>query len=224
MHLAECGIESMCALPLQASDGGVLEFYWTSGQVFDEGNRLRLSDAAETAGALLEAIADKVSYNLLGRLNDLLRLDPGSADALAASYEPFPALAAEIAKALGCLEVSIFLEDRLEKRGSFNLRASTCPELVRKDSYTAGEPGPTGWVLGNARPVRVFDLLEFADDKAVIETGHSGLTWSDWGVGPVIKRLLDRQPYPLCFIAAPILDRTAVVGAIRCCCVTDGSS
>jgi signal transduction histidine kinase len=223
-HLVERGIASMCALPLKASGGGVLEFYWTSAQPFDEAQRLGLGGAAETAGALLESIADKVSYNLLGRLNDLLRLNPaGAADSESAmSYEPFPALAAEIAKALGCLEVSIFLEDRLEKRGSFDLRASTCPELVRKKSYLAGESGPTGWVLRNARPVRIFDLFGFERDGAEIDTEHPGLSWRDWGVRSAIAGLLDRQPGPLCFIAAPILDRSAVIGAIRCCCVTDG--
>jgi len=227
------GVKSLCCVPLTFHDGarGAVEIYWQSSRALEESDVRKLEDAVSLVPALYQSITDKVSYKLMGAVNEAVQ--EGARRSLASTGgkewagEIFDRLAALLASTFRCLEVAIFLEDRLQKPGAFELAATTCPDYLRKVAYFAGEEGPTGWVLQNHQSVIIFDLTRFERDREQIQVRYPGLDWKDWlDVRSTSRRLLQLRPDeelpPASFMAAPVAVGDKVLGVVRCCTATHG--
>jgi signal transduction histidine kinase len=222
------------AAPLTFGDGtaGALQVDWPAARRVEDIDSEALCTAARLAGALYDTVIDKVGYRLVAGLNAILN---GASWPPAAAAElknwagtVFTEVARLLADIFECLEVSVFLEERLEKPGWFELAATTCREYIRQPEYRPGEPGPTGWALREKRVVQIFDLLRLEQGRDGIQDRYPGLSWRNWlHLAPLTRRLLglaESEPLrPMSFIAVPVMHRGTVLGVIRCCYAREGS-
>ncbi len=77
-------------------------------------------------------------------------------------------LCKRVAKTIDCLEVSVYLNDRLDDQYNYRRIGSTLREddAMGEDVYHKAEQSDslTGWVLYHAEPIRIFDLKTFDQD------------------------------------------------------------
>lgn len=205
--LADAGVSSFCSTPIIFADGvdGAVNLYRRAETSKD------WKDADEYAGAvplLLGVIEDAVSLRLLKSLDPFLDSIAGSLPTRFSLFEHIKVamtqVCEQIAEALNCAEVSIFLEDAFDASHQYRLAGTSSPSLAAKSTYEASEDdGLTGWSL--ARPetkVIVFDFGDRTSLPAKVRRQH------------VRGRISEDRP--LSFMAVPILDGAAVVGLIRC--------
>ncbi|HEX7957627.1 MAG TPA: GAF domain-containing protein, partial [Pyrinomonadaceae bacterium] len=128
-----------------------------------------------------------------------------------------------VARTFQAVEATIFLEDRLEAENVFNLFATTWPtwSQEKKRYLPRKDEGLTGWVLEERKPVRIFNLATFAEDRDNLRRSYPGIEWKDslrirQSASEILGLQKDALP-PLSFMAAPILKGERVLGAIRCC-------
>ncbi len=86
-------------------------------------------------------------------------------------------MCSKIANTFQCVEVTIFLEDRLEAENIFNLFATTWPhwDKAKKSYLPQKEEGLTGSVLEQMKPVRIFNLATFEEEKADLQREYAGV-------------------------------------------------
>ena len=131
---------------------------------------------------LFQSIRDRVSFGILRGLDLHLQeteqhIAAGTGDE--AVSEALQHACVLVGNAFQSLETSLVLEDRLRTPNRYDVVATTFPKHVSKTSYVAGEPGLTPWVLQNQRPVDVFDLACFEQDRLILEARYPGINWSD---------------------------------------------
>lgn len=240
----ELKLTSMCAVPITFSekctdaDGerkmtrATLSLYRNRPDDYfkDEEERF-ICQMAELIPPLYESIRDRVGRILLGKINSILdniqseveQRAETSGDFMAPVKEGLDNVCREVAQTFQAVETTIFLEDRLEAENVFKLFATTWPKWSQaKSSYLPRkDEGLTGWVLEERKPVRIFNLATFRDDRENLRRTFPGIQWKDslnikQSASEILELPKDALP-PLSFMAAPILKGERVLGAIRCC-------
>jgi signal transduction histidine kinase len=232
--LSDASIKTMCSVPIIFLDGnrGAVNLYKNVPNPFTEEEVAQVERLALIIPELYQAIRDKVSLNLIHHLDSLLQ----EAE-LCAPKEPLPkeemknvfhGICNLITDTFQSLETSIFLEDRLETPGVYELVATTWTRKFKKSAYERDlKQGLTGWVLANAKPVKIFDLAHFERDKESIRSMYLGITWKDsLTIMPAVREFLGLKTNqglpPLSFMAAPIVMGDKVLGLIRCAVAKEG--
>jgi signal transduction histidine kinase len=233
--LKQGNIRVMCVVPVTFPDGarGALNVYRneTFPQPFTPDEIIEMELLSALVPDLYQTIRHEVSLDLIGRINELLH-----GGELGVSGEPLPTeeirgVLQEVARCVSasfqCLETSIFLADELASPEQYDLVATTLPQAFKKFSNRRDEPGLTSWVLKQARPVKVFDLIHFERDIETIRQEYPEITWTDsLDIIKTAHRELhmaegDNLP-PLSFMAVPVMKGDTVYGIIRCSITKDG--
>jgi signal transduction histidine kinase len=228
---SQTGIVSMCSIPINPRPDvqGALNIYRTSPGKFDEEELDRIQEMLSLFPALYQTVSDKVSLDIIGKVNEYLHraelLAPDRPLSKTQVKRILGLICRFISESFQCYETSIFLEDRIESPGLFEVMATTWPvKPIKKPSYNLGlNEGLTGWVLDNKKAVKIFDLAYFEQTKEVIRREYKGITWGDplnlmTGVRDFLKpEFINEEQPPLSFIAAPIVKGKSVRGVIRCC-------
>jgi len=221
------GIRSFCAIPISCSDDRLrsLNLYRLppGGLAKDELDLARRM--AELVPGLFQAIRDRMSFDILQVLDLHLQgteqgIAAGTGDA--AVSEALQHACVLVGNAFQSRETSLVLENRLRTPNRYDVVATTFPLHVSKKNYVAGEPGLTPWVLQNQRPVSVFDLACFEEDRPILETRYPGIYWADrdnvlgvaakWFKSPATEELP-----PISFMCVPVIAGERLLGALRCC-------
>ena len=226
--LHQAGVRTMCSIPIRFPDGseGAVNLYRRASQRFDSGELSRAERLSRLVPALYQAIQDKVSLRLIRTVDEVLHdAELGTRDELSARQavgQVFQTICRVISDAFRAIETTIFLEDRLDAPGMLEVIATTWESDFGKRLYEQNtSQGITGWVVKNAKPVRIFDLSHFDRDKETIRIAYNDLTWKDsLTIESAARNSLnidahDRLP-PLSLMAAPIVIGDNVLGLIRC--------
>lgn len=226
--LSEAHIVSMVSAPIELRPGisAALNLYWNVKKRFDDHDHRRIMELVRLLPSLYQTISDRVGLKMIGTVNDILH----EAE-LRAPDRPLPKVEVKkviqsicefVTNSFDCIETSVFLEDPLTSPGEFEMMGTTWPEIFQKPVYRRNE-GLTGWVLNNAQPVNIFDLLRFNDEVEFYRGKYRDITWNNpLDIESAVRKHLspefdNNDLPPLSFIAAPILKGTIVRGAIRCC-------
>ena len=232
--LRETGVKPMCSVPLRFLDGGMgaLNLYRKTATPFTETEVSDVEQLASLIPALYQTVRDNVSLTLLRGVNDILNeAEIRSADQPLSKVEMkkvFDSIVRRLAATFQCVEASVFLEDRLEGTKRYELMATTWPGRFKKNIYSANvREGLTGWVLSRAKPVKIFDLAHFEQDKKLIQRDYPNLIWRDSldikeTVGGFLQITRATELPPLSFMAVPVMMGDKVIGAIRCCTARQG--
>jgi GAF domain-containing protein len=227
--LKETGIRAFCAVPVQLVDGGrgAVNVYRNASVAFSSDEVAQIKRLASLVPRLFQTIRDRVSFNLVSAVNECLHGSnrrPARGEILSKiEVQAVLQMICEQASAsFQCVETSIFLEDRLEAPGVFELMANTWPRSIpfKKTAYRRSvADGATGWVLKRGRSVKLFDLGNI--DAASTRAEYPRLVWKDsLDINSAIRAVLKKGPQehlaPLSFMAAPMLVGDSVLGVIRC--------
>jgi len=220
------GIRSFCAIPIPCPDDrkGSLDLYRLPPGGFAPDELDIARRMADLVPGLFQAIRDRVSFGVLRELDLHLqeaeqRIAAEAGDA--AVNEALQRACVLVGDAFRSLETSLVLEDRLRTPNRYDVVATTFSQHVSKKSYVAGEPGLTPWVLEHQRPVDVFDLACFEQDRPILDARYPDITWSDRDhvLDIMAKRFdlpIDDLP-PVSFICVPVTVGERLLGALRCC-------
>ncbi|MFM9903639.1 MAG: GAF domain-containing protein [Pyrinomonadaceae bacterium] len=218
---------------------------------FTKAERGFIDQAAKLIPALYKSVCDRVELKLLSKINSALDemekkfITPKT---LATKTVPKPAVAqsaadqahsnvnaamTNICKGIGeafqCIETSMFLEDRFNQEGRFKkVGTSYSPWTDFQQEYLPDkQQGLTGWVLAERKPIRIFDLSKFAENREQVSIEYRGVTWNDsleFGKEPferkmrtLLKLESDSELPPFSFMAVPIIRGEDLLGVIRCC-------
>lgn len=227
-YLHSANIRSMCSLPVRFLDNtlGALNFYRNTPEPLRSDDLRQAEYFSSLLPSLYDAIRNEVSLRLISRINNLLHnADLRQPDEYLAKHrvvQILQELCEIVADSLQCVETSIFLEDRLEAPGKYELVATNWTEPFSNRVYSSNaHEGLIGWVLKNAKPVRIFDLAYLERDSEAIHDEYPGLTWVDsLNVTSTIRTLLKMEANeprpPLSFMAVPIVNGESILGVIRC--------
>lgn len=223
--LRESDIVTFCSTPLKFLDGidGAVSVYRKVGQPYSDHSLAIAESATRLVGPLFRVIEDEVSFRVMRQVDEALRQPPlsPSTESLDVVKPAMRKICDELKAAFNCREVSVFLEDRLERPSFFDLAYTTWDVVPEKTSYRAKKKdGITGYTLANPRKrIIIFDL----GDEEAVQRQYPGIRWGD-ALRLKLKDDLahDREtrdagvPNPLSFMAAPMVAEGRVVGVIRC--------
>jgi signal transduction histidine kinase len=226
-------IKWLCVVPIDFHDGavGAVSLYRTSEHPFSDPEISWVGELARMVPGLYQAHRDRVSLNLLAKVNDILHDAEIEADGRVMPKEAVRDLVQRVCQLVGdsfnCIEASVFLEDALDNPGVYDLVATTCAEAFEQLAYECNSSGLTAWVLRHATAVKIFDLAFFKRDREDIQRRYPNLEWHH--LGHTVEHA--RQAFnlgsaselpPLSFIATPIVMGGKVHGVIRCCIARQG--
>jgi GAF domain-containing protein len=235
--LQETGITSFCSVPIRfrqeaREEGpkrtrGAINVYRNKGDAFTAAEVVQVKQLADLVPALYEATRDKVSLDVMRTLlNDIMHDTELKADDTPISKGQMKGVIQRICDLITntfqCIETTIFLEDRLELPGVYELMGTTWPEdLGDRKHYKDSLRGLTEWVLGHAKPVTIFNLAHFNPDDDATQREYPGISWNDsLKIKESVMRfraLKDESELPpLSFMAAPIVRDGEIYGVIRC--------
>jgi signal transduction histidine kinase len=240
--LKRAGITSLCSVPINFRDNsrGAVNLYRRRAGYgdkekttpFNDEEIARIEDMVQMVPYLYQAIRDEVSLKLIGDINqELHKAELATSDPLLLKdsiKDVFNRICEHVSKSFRCIETSIFLEDRLQAPGTYELMATTWPGFYKKTRYLPeAAEGLTGWVLKHAEPVKLFDLANFANDIENIQRRYEDIVWSDGfsfnnTVHEILGIALSDDLPPLSYMAAPIASDKKVLGVIRCSLAKDG--
>ena len=234
--LTEAGIQAFCSMPIKFRGGkrGAVNVYRREAIPFDSKDEERLKQLSSLIPEIYKAIRDKVNFSVLRRVHKILHRAELRAGGAPLTKSEVQTVIQKICKLVSntfqCIETSIFLEDRLEAPGTYDLMATTWPQSAKKlkSRYRKSkDDGITGWILAEAKSVTIFDLHYFDRDRELILRDYPGLKWNDTRkIGDVvrqIRQLEENKPLPpLSFMGAPIVMGKEVLGAIRCSVAQEG--
>ncbi|MGB7207202.1 MAG: GAF domain-containing protein [Pyrinomonadaceae bacterium] len=212
----------------------------TEIQLFDEEEREFIDTVAKLIPQLYQAICDKVGQKLLSDINGSLdkietkaNNDDGSKVPIELQIENIKAsldeICNKIAVTFGCIETSLFFENRLESESIFKFYATSFKEwaTAKVEYLPQKNEGLTAWALAEGLPIRIFNLSTFHEDREDLQQSYPGVEWNDslkfdseLFKGMVRKILgldADSELPPLSFMAVPIVRRNRLFGVIRCC-------
>ncbi len=243
--LYRTGIKSFCTIPISYRDGviGAFNLYRTSSSSFDEKEVEQAKYFAAVLPALYEVIRNEVSLNLAKAMDELLLnvepYMPGSpfTKPLTQPYEEqlkqkvkkvLQEICELVSKSFGCLETSVFLEDRLKSPGVYELEATNWSGPFTHSEYRRKDKGLTGWVLTHSKPIKIPNLANFIRDREVYRHRYRGITWADSldiknNLPETLRIKYEGGLPPLSFMAAPIVNGNSTCGVIRCCGSSKGS-
>ena len=217
-----------CAFPIVHPEvnRGVLSVYRDDGRPFLDADVDRLVTASRLLPILYQAMRDRVSYALLKDVErELQRADAetdGQILTPGQKKELIQRLCVLVAGSLPCLEVSVYLNDRLDDPRNFRRMGSTLKDALGGEAYHRSErdDGLTGWVIHHNKPIRIFDLKTFQRDREKIRESYPNITWEDRGkIIEVAKREFKRGSEealpPLSLMAVPIKAGIEAIGVIR---------
>lgn len=227
--LIDSGLRAFAAVPVTFADDerGALSVYRRRPVRFSREDEQRLAVFAGAIPAIHVWLWDRIGLRLVSECDEILQKEEAK---IQEDGEPFfPVLdqvCERIAATLSSREVSIFLDDPIEHPGLFRRKGRTelPPGTEKKEEYTADEPRLTSAVIRTGRPLWVFNLLRFDDERPTLATTHPG---SDFDRADEVKQMLpaylhlpdDRRLPPLTFLGVPIehVERgDSVLGVLRC--------
>ncbi len=180
-------VTASCAFPVVHPDvhQGALSVYRIDGRPFTPDEVARLASLSRLLPPLYQAMRNRASYGLLKDVERELQKADNDANGRILSRTEKRSLLQRLCELVGrslpCLEVSVYLNDRLDDPHNYRRMGTTLTDSLGGDSYrkTEQEDGLTGWVLFHARPIRIFDLKSFAEDKERIRESYPNITWED---------------------------------------------
>lgn len=214
----QAGIRCFCAVPVSFVDGprGALAIYRKRDRPFDERELAEASELADVLPGLYQAIRDRVSFDLVARIEEL------TADTSRSS--PLQLVCESIGRTFNSHETSIFLRERLTEPAEYRLQATTWPHEVpfNPQCYHTGDIGITPWVMDRSEPIRLFNLGACEPGQPIDENRFPGLIWRDplELVETMMKaRGVSRREElpPLSYMCVPVMQGNRTLGAIRCC-------
>jgi signal transduction histidine kinase len=235
--LAEAGIQAFCSMPIKFRGGskrGAVNVYRREAIPFDSKDEEQLKQLSLLIPEIYKSIRDKVNFSVMRKVNRILHraeLRAGSGPLTKSEVQKdIQKICNVVSNTFQCVETSIYLEDRREAPGNYDLMATTWPqdeEKLRSRYRRSKDDGITGWILKEAKPVTIFDLHYFDTDRERILRDYPGLKWSDdrkiENVVRKIRGLEEEKPLPpLSFMGAPIVMGKEVLGAIRCSVAQQG--
>jgi len=237
-YLRRLGVKTIVSVPIIFPDNtrrGAITLYRTTSNPFTEDEVAIVEHLAPLVPALYQTIRVKLIFSLTRRVDRILNRAKLTTHNQQLSKEEvkeevgkaISRVCATVSEAFKCIETSVFLEDRNEAPGDYELAGTTWPEPVERTVYRKYEKSLTGWVLTHGRPVRIFDLANFERDKLAIRRDYHGIIWTDsLDIKSSASRFLNLAPGddlpPLSFMAAPIVIGGKVLGVIRCCTARKG--
>ncbi len=212
------------AIPAKHATCGINLFRDTEHQ-FTEAEALKISEAVEVIPTLLQTIRNRVGFQLLLEVNQLLH-EAETEFSISLAVPKAQVILNRICKLISgtfqCLETTIALEDPFESPGIYKCLATTWPEMLQKSQYDETvDPGITGWVLKHNKSVRIIDLDKFDIDLELIQQKYPGISWNQkTAVVSVVSKLsgglTEEELPPLTFMAVPIVKGDKVLGVVRC--------
>ncbi len=227
------GIKSAFSIPVTFQDNatGAISLFRNHSSPFNPEEMVHVQYISSIIPALYHAIRNKTTLNLTEKIDKIFnRAETRKTGSVSLNHQvrrDYLFLCREIANAFRCVETSIFLEDPYVDPGVFHLAATTWPKPVNKKSYRKDpDEGLTGWILAHAKPIHIFDLNHFDDDREQLNTEYPGLKWKDSlriksAINEILKINKEVGMQPLSFMAVPIILGKKVLGVIRCCTVRD---
>lgn len=228
-------LTSMCIVPIKfdAEHFNASLCVYRQGQVepFSEEEQQFIERVGVLIPALYQATRDKVRRSVLQDLTEIFEGTEQKAKAFnndaGVISNGLQQVCQKVADTFGCIEVSLFLENRFETEGQFVLMATSFEDWTDEKNFYVPEKDKkhlTGWVLRKARPIRIFDLGHFTEDQRKIwnEYNDQEISWDDsLNIKEVAERILELPNGswlpPLSFMAVPIIKGEKLLGAIRCC-------
>jgi signal transduction histidine kinase len=215
-------VQSFCTVPLQFVDKvpGALNIYRSDALFFTRDEIARAQQFAKVLPTLYHSIWEKSAFVLIQNVRDVIQ--HAELDLKVQPQNAIETLCRTVADHFSAIECSILLEDKTSLPGEYKLHATTCPEYIRKQTYTVADEGITAWVIRNKGSVQVPDLAHFARDRGLIHRRYEGLTWEDKvKIESATRKCLKKGPKdrlpPFSFMAVPIMVGAEIVGVIRCC-------
>lgn len=231
-------VGQLCSVPVPLVRGqmGALSLYRKAREAdFTTEHENRLRQIAEIFAPLYQAASDKISLELLNKVDQIIqRAEEGAGDAplsKPAKQEVLAKICEQVAEALLCAEVSLFMEDRLIEPEVFELQATTMRDglIGKKKLRGRHEEGLTGWVLAEQKEVHIFNILMYWEDREEIWKRYPGLNWKDSAhMVQAAKAKYEHIPPgeipPQSLMAVPIHAGKKLLGVIRCTSLLGGSS
>lgn len=236
----QADVKIMCSIPIsfrnrsQDSEytiSGALNLYRNRDEAFTNSELTELQRVGELLPVLYQNAWDNEIHQFINKIGDLLNAAQRQTPRIALSERNIKRITRRIceliAETLHCGEVSIFLQNDLSSSATYDLSATTWTGK-KLASATKGK-GLLGWVLENARHVRIFDLASFERDRLrFYQETYPGITFkaNDALDVPTIRHIMGigrevRLP-KLSLIAVPIMEGLEVLGAIRCSIAKEG--
>src|SRR5947209_7271752 len=213
---------SMCVAPIKfASDhynASLCVYRKDEVRPFTEEEQKFIAQFANLITRLDQAIRDKVRRHVSEEIIKILeaakkndKLGDNDAGDPAGFNEAFQQVCNHVAETFGCIEASLFLENRFEKENQFELIATSYSDWTDEKKLYKPEQDKdhlTGWVLRNREPVSIFDLGNFQRDKEKLRAKYKEIDWKDsLNIKQAAKKILGHgQIPPLSFMAAPIIN------------------
>jgi signal transduction histidine kinase len=205
---------SILAVRARFPDGsfGALTLYRREPGPFDEKTRRAMVFLGEHVAYLYFGVRDRVAYQLVNEVTAIV-IDT------AASREEVNGQLGRVceltSKALGCLETSILLEDRTLEPDLFQVSATTCAPLLRKEHYRLGDRGLTAAVIQQKMPLFILNTLE-PPGSVIASTGWQRREGLEEVVRQLSKVEEGEDTPPIAFAAVPMVVDERVVGVLRC--------
>ena len=227
--LSENGIGTFCCAPLSFVDGkrGSLNVYRKGVKPFSRAALAQLAEIARLLPHLYQAILNRFSFDLLAKLNDLLRGAQNRIQESDLSVDEARNCVGDfcqiISSAFRSVEATALLADVTGSPDVFRVIATTWPGKLKRVWYHASRrQGLTGWVLEKAEPIRLFDLNRFQRDKEEIRARYPGIRWAnrdrlvETAKAYFLSAAAEQDQPPLSFMAVPVVVGGRLIGALRC--------
>jgi signal transduction histidine kinase len=216
--MAQNGIRCFCAVPVTFLDGpgGTLALYRREERPFDEPDVAEAVRLAEVLPGLYQAVRDRLSFDLVARIEELTADTSPSSD--------LQQVCESIGRTFNSHETSIFLRDRLTDPPEYRLQATTWPRETpfSPQCYRPGDLGITPWAVEHAQAIRLYNLGACEAGKPIDEVRYPGLIWHD--PLSLVETMMKARGAnkkeelpPLSYMCVPVMQGKRVLGAIRCC-------
>ena len=205
--------------------------YRSDSRAFTAAEVDHLGEFVRLIPPLYQAMRDCASFTLLKDIEKELQTADAETKGRVLSKDEqrdlIQRLCERVARTINCLEVSVYLNDRLDDPQNYRRMGSTLREdaPIGEDLYRKTEQGDglTGWVLYHASPIRIFDLRTFDRDGKYYDESYPNIRWKDqrnikekalreFGLDQTQEAKLP----PLSVLAAPIIAGSEAIGVIRC--------
>jgi signal transduction histidine kinase len=230
--LREAGVHSMASSPVNFVDGtrGALNIYRQTSSRFTTIDLANLRQFAALLPQITQVIWNRLSLDLLNRMSDLLGSISEGSPTAQHDKAVFEGVARLLSDSFRCLEVSIFVEQDLNRLNVYQPIATTWPwpERFPQDPYVRtairdkATTSLTEHVVGTGSPLAIFDLRDFRTDRDRMHRRFPTIEWDDsLRVEESVREHLGldsgAEVPPISWIAAPIYLGDKLLGLIRCC-------
>ena len=228
-YFEENNLVTMCSLPTRFPNGswGALNLFRDTFNPFTQQEVNEAQELVALFPDLYQSIRDKISFYLTQKVDDILHYAEHNKYNMFLEIQEIRDVLYEVCKCISetfqCIDTSIFMENSFVRQSTYDLVAATCPwsQSFEKDAYHLDEESVIGWILSQAKPIRIFDLSDFDTELESLRRLYPGLTQKSVArirdmYSPYLNRALIQNPPPASFIGTPILSSDRVLG-ILCC-------